>query len=126
MTITRPGFKRTAGVQYPARVNGVSPILVETAGGVITISLDTPTVAEAILGGTCWVWQLKMALQSSGDLHAVDAAVPADVTDQINIIWTNGWRTEQGDLLSAFVQTTLGKTDPRMTTLYALAAEMTY
>lgn len=112
--------------RFPAKIAGAAPVTVTKSGTTYTVALSTSDVAAAILGGTCWVWQLKMALQTTSNLRAVHEAVSADVTDQINMIWFNGWRSSQGDLLSNFIKTTLGWNDGQMATLYALAPSMTY
>lgn len=75
-----------------------------------------------------FLWQLKQALTSTGQLHIVDAAIPAELTDIIHILWNNGGvvLTRVEDTLSNFVKTTLGLTDDQMKTLYSTAAAMTF
>lgn len=125
MTVYRPGFKRMAGVQFPARVLAVPPLVVEESGGVFTFSIDTTGLVETILGGKCWVWQLKLALKDLGGFYAVDAAVPADPENSINILWVNGSRSEPLDILSNHIKSTLSWSNAQITALYELAATKT-
>ena len=81
-----------------ASIAGSAPITVTKNGSTYVVSLATDDVVADILGGTCWVWQLKMALQTTSNLRAVHEAVSADVTNQVNMIWSNGWRSSKGDL----------------------------
>lgn len=118
--------KKTFEERFPASIAGSAPITVTKNGSTYVVSLATDDVVADILGGTCWVWQLKMALQTTSNLRAVHEAVSADVTNQVNMIWSNGWRSSKGDLLSNFIKSTLGWNDSQMTTLYALAPTMTY
>lgn len=114
-------------LQYrlPARIVGTFPVVVTKTGANYTISIDSADM----LGGTCWVWQLKMALANANALHAVEAAVPAEPsTDltRVSIIWASGARSSQGDTLSNFIKTTIGWSDAQMQALYAAAAILTY
>lgn len=69
-----------------------------------------------------WLWQLKKQLNLGGDLHTVDAAVSADITNDVRLLWDNLSRSYYGDALSDFIQQTLGKSDAYMQALYQSAA----
>lgn len=114
---TRPGIKVKFGVKYPAKIVAVAPLSATLSGGVWTLTWSSTDV----LGGTCWVWQLKKALANAGQLLNVEIVVPADPSSSTNILWTVGARTSQGDTLSNFIKATLGWNDSQMASLYASA-----
>lgn len=64
---------------------------------------------------------MRLAL-SGAQLQTVSDAIPADVTDAVNIRWTSGARIRTGDALHTFIKTTLGLSDGDMTTLMTAAA----
>lgn len=114
---TRPGIKVKFGVKYPAKIVAIPPLTATLSGGTWTIGIDT----AGIIGGDCWIWQLKRSLVDSGQLHNVDAAISADPSSTIAIAWGNGARTQIGDVLSNFIKSILGWTDAQMQALYANA-----
>lgn len=114
ITSARPGVKVRVGIKYPSQVVAVAPLYASMSGGVLTLTFSDAD----ILGGDCWVWQLKKALANVGSLLTVDINIPADPSQSINILWTVGARTTLGDTLSNFIKSTLGWTDDQMTTLY--------
>jgi len=113
----RPGIKVKFGVKFPAKVVAVAPLHATMSGGVLTLSWS----GTDILGGDCWVWQIKRALVDFGVFYAVDTAVPADPSATVAIVWSCGARTGLGDTLSAFIKTALGWSDAQMLALYTNA-----
>lgn len=68
-----------------------------------------------------WVWQIKKALKNSSLLDTIEAAISPVTSDNINMFWSNGGTTSNGDSLSNFIKTTLSWTDGQITTLYETA-----
>lgn len=69
-----------------------------------------------------WMWQLKKQLNEDGDLHTVDTAIPASVTNNMRLLWDDLARSFYGDTMSDFIKQTLGKSDTQMQSLYQSAA----
>jgi len=76
-------------------------------------------------GLTVWMWQLKKQLAHDGNLHTVDAAVTADITDRVAVLWNDAAQSYYGDDLSGFIKTTLSKTSDQVKSIYASAAAQT-
>lgn len=61
--------------------------------------------------------QLRMWLVSNGTpayIYAVDSNIPADIGNQLNILWNHSGTMYQYDALYAFIQTILGFTAGQM------------
>lgn len=121
---TRPGIVVKLSVKFPARVTVGAGLSLTKIGADYHFELTSSGGGGgSTLEGTAWVWQVKMALASIGQLTAVDAAVSADPTTTINIAWTVGARTESGDFLYTFIEGIIGTSNA--TTTYNLAPTMT-
>lgn len=120
---TRPGIIVKLPVKFPARVTvGAGLSLTKTGADYHFELTGGGGGGGGTLEGDAWVWQVKMALASIGQLTAVDAAVSADPTTTINIAWTVGARTESGDFLWTFIEGIIGTTNTN--TAYTLAPSM--
>ena len=113
----RPGIKVKFGVKFPAKVVAVAPLHATMSGGVLTLSWS----GTDILGGDCWVWQIKRALVDFGVFYDVDTAVPADPSETVAIVWSSGARPGMGDTPYAFIKTAPGWTRAQMPGLYTNA-----
>lgn len=65
--------------------------------------------------------QLKRAMASQAILRTYDNLVPADVTQELNILWNNGSTIAVGDDLYNDIALQVGYTAAQMTTLFNLA-----
>lgn len=74
--------------------------------------------------GSVTVTQLKKALAQSAQVAAVDAGMPADYNDLVNIQWTTGGTTSLGDPLANFLTTFFSYSPAQIAALYALASTM--
>lgn len=68
------------------------------------------------------VSQIKLQLITDGTMQTVSDAVPADVTDVVNVRWFIGMTFEVGDPLYNFIQTTLSYSAAQMTALMTNAS----
>lgn len=67
------------------------------------------------------VSQLKKALIVQNQMQTISDAISADVTNNLNVQWDNGFWVKNGDALYLFVKNTLGYSTSQMNTLIALA-----
>lgn len=78
---------------------------------VMYVSLFVGEWKSVALGTTIsgvYVWQLKMALSSAGNLVTVDNAIQANINNTPHIIWANGSTTSYGDTLSDAIEAVIG------------------
>jgi len=117
---TRPGVKVKVGVKYPSRIEAATPLSATLSGGVWRLSFDSTSV----LAGTCWLWQIKYGLLDYGIFSTVEAGIPAATATRLNVMWTNGARSEVGDTLSNFIRDSMGWNDAQIAAFYAYCAEI--
>ena len=98
----------TSGAVYPPQTISVNPGT-QALNGVLATSIIT-------------VGQVKRALIYNGVLQTVSDAVPADVTNAVNMEWYNGLSVKSGDALYSFIQSTLGYSASQMSALMSYAA----
>ena len=88
-----------------------------------TITFNGGTsVLSGVVSGLVTVGQFKRSLISSGVLQTVSDAIPADVTNPVNMQWFNGISIYANDALYTFVKNVLGYTPLQMSALMSYAA----
>lgn len=117
---SRPGIKVKVGVKYPAKIVAISPLTATLSGGTWTFTVDT----EGLIGGTCWVWQIKYGLLDFGVYDTVEAGIPPATNTRLNVMWTNGGRTEYGDTLSSLIKTQTGWDNSTLQSFYGYCASI--
>lgn len=88
----------------------------------MSVNSGTQALQAAVAGGLVTVGQFKRALNFNGLMQSVSDAIPADVTNAVNMQWFNGISIYKADPLYNFVQVTLGYTDAQMAALLSFAA----
>lgn len=101
------------------------PALVSVYGAVyppqnISINVGVQNL-QAAVSGLVTISQFKKALQSYSLMQSVSDSVPADVTNEINVQWSNGLTIVPDDPLYVFTKGVTGYTDAQMTTLLVFA-----
>lgn len=87
----------------------------------MTITDQISELSPTIGIGDVTVSQLKRALAVQNQLQTISDAISADITNSLNIQWSNGITVTNGDALYLFVKNTLSFSDAQMNTLIALA-----
>ena len=88
----------------------------------MSVNSGTQALQAAVSGGLVTVGQFKRALNFNSLIQTVSDAIPADVTNVVNMQWYNGISIYKADPLYSFVQTLLGYTDSQMAALMSYAA----
>jgi len=127
---------------------GINSVDVVTALGFTPQASDADLSAIAALGGTgvprrtgpnTWILdtsvptgvtrkQLRTWAAANGAplyIYTLDAAVPADIADAVNIGWNHGTGMIAGDALYTFIQATLGFSGAAMTAAYTAMQGLT-
>ena len=96
------------GAVYPSQTMSINP--------------GTQLLQAAVSGGLVTMGQFKRSLINSGVEQTISDAIPADVTNVLNMQWNNGLSIYKNDTLYNFVQAKLGYTSVQMGALMSYAA----
>lgn len=68
--------------------------------------------------------QLRTWLAINGFIVIVDNNIPADISNQLNVLWHHSGTIRQNDALYVFIQTTLGYTSSAMAVAFEQMQEL--
>ena len=90
----------------------------------MAVNSGTQQLQAAVAGGLVTVGQFKRALIANSIMQQVSDAIPADVTNSVNMQWFNGISIYKADPLYNFVQALLGYSASQMSALLSYASTL--
>lgn len=107
---TRPGVVIRFPVKFPARVAGISPVVVTQAGATFTFSIDIAALNTALMsaGLVVRVTQVIAHLVALGSFDMIADVIPPSPSNPSNVAWNRGGITTSTGPLMTLIFATLG------------------
>lgn len=108
--------------RFPTKIIATSPATVSKSGTTYTIGVDTNALPAS---NPLYMWKVRRQLKYQSAFTTVEATVPPNTDDPINIAFYGDGTSAYGDGISDLIKTATGWNDTQMQTFYTAAALLT-